>query len=163
MAPTPELAGLGYVGIRASDPLAFRDFATTVCGLEPALIPPGPRRGGMPVPTPDTEGVAEDGSVFLKMDRRQWRVAAHPCAGGEQGLDGDALQVVAGALEHEVLEVPQLRELELAVQLGASAFFRGIRRNPPEEALAAGVELGAQPLLFLDQLAVARQAALDAL
>ncbi len=84
-APTPALAGLGYVGIRVSDPLAFRDFATTVCGLEPALIPPGPRRGGMPVPTPDTGGVAEDGSVFLKMDRRQWRVAAHPC--GDQAQD----------------------------------------------------------------------------
>jgi 2,3-dihydroxybiphenyl 1,2-dioxygenase len=35
----------------------------------------------MPVPTeggPDAAGVAADGSVFLKMDRRQWRLAVHP-------------------------------------------------------------------------------------
>lgn len=83
----PKLAGLGYVGIRASDPSGWRDFATSVCGLEPALIPPGPRAAGLAVPRPQAEGVADDGSVFLKMDRRQWRVAVHPCAEEDQGLD----------------------------------------------------------------------------
>lgn len=75
------LGGLGYVGIDAPDPIGWRRFATEVCGLEPALIPPGPRQSGMPVPTeggPDAAGVAADGSVFLKMDRRQWRLAVHP-------------------------------------------------------------------------------------
>ncbi len=81
------LGGLGYVGIEAPDPLAWRRFATEVCGLEPALIPPGPRAGGVPVPNtsgPEHAGVAADGSVFLKMDRRQWRLAVHP--GQTQGL-----------------------------------------------------------------------------
>lgn len=75
------LGGLGYVGIEAPDPIGWRRFATEVCGLEPALIPPGPRQAGIPVPTeggPDAAGVAADGSVFLKMDQRQWRLAVHP-------------------------------------------------------------------------------------
>ena len=75
------LGGLGYVGIDAPDPLGWRRFAMEVCGLEPALIPPGPRVAGMPVPRqdgPEGAGVAADGSVFLKMDQRQWRFAVHP-------------------------------------------------------------------------------------
>ena len=86
-APHPvSLGGLGYVGVRAPDPVGWRDFATGVCGLEPALMPPGPRQAGIPMPRPDAEGVAEDGTAYLKMDRRQWRFAVHPCAEGEQGL-----------------------------------------------------------------------------
>lgn len=38
----------------------------------------------MPVAQSDAGGVAADGSVFLKMDRRQWRLAVHP--GEAQGL-----------------------------------------------------------------------------
>ena len=86
-APHPvSPGGLGYVGVRAPDPVGWRDFATGVCGLEPALMPPGPRQAGIPMPRPDAEGVAEDGTAYLKLDRRQWRFAVHPCAEGEQGL-----------------------------------------------------------------------------
>ena len=86
MSRTPErlpLGGLGYVGIQAPDPVAWREFATGVCGLEPALIPPGPRHAGMAIANPDAAGIAADGTAFLKMDRRQWRLAVHP---GEPGL-----------------------------------------------------------------------------
>ena len=51
------LGGLGYVGIHAPDPLGWRDFATGVCGLEPALMPPGPRPGGVPAPRPEADDV----------------------------------------------------------------------------------------------------------
>jgi 3,4-dihydroxy-9,10-secoandrosta-1,3,5(10)-triene-9,17-dione 4,5-dioxygenase len=83
LSPTglEALGGLGYVGVNAPDPIGWRQFATEVCGLEPALIPPGPRQAGMPVPNqggPEAAGVAADGSVYLKMDRRQWRLAVHP-------------------------------------------------------------------------------------
>ena len=37
------LAGLGYVGIEAPDPLAWRSFAVEVCGLTPSRLVPGPR------------------------------------------------------------------------------------------------------------------------
>ena len=93
------LGGLGYVGIDAPDPIGWRRFAIEVFGLEPALIPPGPREAGMPVlggGGPDEAGVAPDGSVFLKMDRRQWRLAVHPAEtpglaylGFELPLEGD--------------------------------------------------------------------------
>ncbi|MAG34475.1 MAG: glyoxalase [Deltaproteobacteria bacterium] len=72
------LRGLGYVGIHAPDPVGWRDFATSICGLAPALTPPGPRENGVPIPAPDAVGIAADGSAFLKMDRRQWRLAVHP-------------------------------------------------------------------------------------
>ena len=72
------LGGLGYVGINDPDPLRWRQFATDICGLEPALIPPAPRAAGIPLPDPGANGVASDGSVYLKMDRRQWRLAIHP-------------------------------------------------------------------------------------
>jgi 3,4-dihydroxy-9,10-secoandrosta-1,3,5(10)-triene-9,17-dione 4,5-dioxygenase len=73
-----SLAGLGYVGVKASEPLLWRDFATSVCGLAPAVIVPGSRKAGIAVVSPEAGGVAGDGTVFLKMDRRQWRLAVHP-------------------------------------------------------------------------------------
>jgi 3,4-dihydroxy-9,10-secoandrosta-1,3,5(10)-triene-9,17-dione 4,5-dioxygenase len=72
------LAGLGYVGVAAPDPVAWRDFATDVCGLMPALTPPGPREAGAPVRAPEAGGIAPDGTAYLKMDDRQWRLAVHP-------------------------------------------------------------------------------------
>ena len=102
-APHPvSLGGLGYVGVRAPDPVGWRDFATGVCGLEPALMPPGPRQAGIPMPRPDAEGVAEDGTAYLKMDRRQWRFAVHPCAEGEQGLVHGLAQRAAGRTDNAI-------------------------------------------------------------
>jgi 3,4-dihydroxy-9,10-secoandrosta-1,3,5(10)-triene-9,17-dione 4,5-dioxygenase len=72
-----QLAGLGYVGIAAPDPVAWRDFAVDVCGLVPSAIVPGPRPQGLALPSPDAGGIAPDGTAFLKMDRRQWRIAVH--------------------------------------------------------------------------------------
>jgi 2,3-dihydroxybiphenyl 1,2-dioxygenase len=73
-----RLAGLGYVGIQAPDPVGWRDFATEICGLTPACRIPGARQRGIPVPSPEALGQAADDSVYLKMDRRQWRLAIHP-------------------------------------------------------------------------------------
>lgn len=72
--------GLGYVGVVAPDPVAWRDFATSVCGFVPAGIIPGPRPAGIAMPTPDAGGISADGSCYLKLDRRQWRLAVHPGA-----------------------------------------------------------------------------------
>ncbi len=76
--PYGFLAGLGYAGVEVLDPVAWRDFATGVCGFEPSPIPPGPRPAGRPEPAPDSRGIAADGTLYLKMDDRQWRLAAHP-------------------------------------------------------------------------------------
>ena len=131
MQPNPlspsGLAGLGYVGIEAPDPIGWRRFATEVCGLEPALIPPGPRQAGMPVPIqegPEEAGVAADGSVFLKMDRRQWRLAVHPAQ--------------TPGLAYLGFELPLASDLEAAME---SISKRGvsIRAGTAEELVARSV------------------------
>ena len=70
--------GLGYAGVYAPDPVAWRAFGTGVCGFVPAEIVPGPRPEGITLPTPDAQGLSADGSCYLKLDRRQWRLAVHP-------------------------------------------------------------------------------------
>jgi 3,4-dihydroxy-9,10-secoandrosta-1,3,5(10)-triene-9,17-dione 4,5-dioxygenase len=70
--------GLGYVGVFAPDPVAWRDFATGVCGFVPSEILPGPRPHGRAELAPKAGGIGPDGTCFLKLDRRQWRLAIHP-------------------------------------------------------------------------------------
>lgn len=125
MKPNPlPLGGLGYVGINAPDPLAWRDFATGICGLEPALIPPGPRASGMPIASPEAKGVSGDGSVFLKMDRRQWRLGIHPSENA--------------GLAYLGFEVPLESDLEAATESIAQCGVE-IRAGSPEECMARSV------------------------
>jgi 3,4-dihydroxy-9,10-secoandrosta-1,3,5(10)-triene-9,17-dione 4,5-dioxygenase len=77
-----QIRQLGYAGLEGPDPKAWLDFATRICGLMPARAVPG-EPWGMPGAMPagsisGGSGVAADGSVFLKMDEWQWRVALHP-------------------------------------------------------------------------------------
>jgi 3,4-dihydroxy-9,10-secoandrosta-1,3,5(10)-triene-9,17-dione 4,5-dioxygenase len=80
-----EIRQLGYLGLQASDPKAWLDFATRVCGLMPARVLPGEAWGmpGQPAGSPPSagSGIASDGSVYLKLDDWQWRVALHPAEG----------------------------------------------------------------------------------
>jgi 3,4-dihydroxy-9,10-secoandrosta-1,3,5(10)-triene-9,17-dione 4,5-dioxygenase len=78
------LRGLGYIGIGAPDPAEWLHFGTEICGLMPARILPDARHNEVAVPTLEAEGSAPDGSVYLKMDERQWRIAVHPA--NEPGL-----------------------------------------------------------------------------
>jgi len=107
------LGGLGYVGIQAPDPIAWRDFATSVCGLVPALMPPGPRHNGVPMPAPEAAGIAADGSAFLKLDHRQWRLAVHPGP--------------APGLAYLGFELPTASDLEKAIE---SISKRGVAIRP---------------------------------
>ncbi len=77
-----NIRGLGYVGIGAPDPKQWLDFATEIIGAMPARCLPG-ESWGMPMdptsgPASGGSGVGEDGSVYLKFDDYQWRVAVHP-------------------------------------------------------------------------------------
>lgn len=73
---------LGYVGFNAPDPAVWMDFATNIIGLMPARACAG-EDWGIPM-IPDSgpksagSGTAEDGSIYLKMDDWQWRIAVHP-------------------------------------------------------------------------------------
>lgn len=111
--------GLGYVGVATPDPKAFRDFATDVCGLMPSSVLPGPRPASVPVPSPDAHGIADDGTAYLKLDERQWRVAAHP--GDAPGLryfgleleDAQAVEAAAVRLRGRGIEVTAATAAEL--------------------------------------------------
>lgn len=92
--------GLGYVGVGAPDPAAWVDFATGICGLMPAPILPGP--GPIRVPSPERRGVAEDGTAYLKMDDRQWRLAIHPRP--EPGLEYVGFELKSKAAFTRTLE-----------------------------------------------------------
>jgi len=101
--------GLGYVGVVAPDPVAWRAFATGVCGFAPAEILPGPRPQGIALPSPDAEGIAPDGTCFFKLDQRQWRLAVHPGAtpglaylGWELRSQRDFERMVAGLVEQKI-------------------------------------------------------------
>ncbi len=117
--------GIGYVGLDAPDPAAWRTFATEVCGLVPARIPPGPRTRGVPEPAPEDHGMAPDGSVFLKMDARQWRIAVHPA-------DEPGLRYVG-------LELPEPGHVSRALD-GLTAQDIEIRPGSADERLARGVD-----------------------
>jgi 3,4-dihydroxy-9,10-secoandrosta-1,3,5(10)-triene-9,17-dione 4,5-dioxygenase len=73
---------LGYVGFGAPDPRVWLQYATAVLGLMPARAVAGEAWGtpALPGSGPASAGtgIAPDGSVYLKLDDWQWRIAAHP-------------------------------------------------------------------------------------
>lgn len=113
-----SLGGLGYVGVFAKDPTSWHEFGTGVCGLAPALIPPGPRANGIPTPAPEAEGRDAEGNLFLKMDDRQWRLAIHPSE--------------ADGLAYLGFEIPSEIEFALALE-SISSKGVAIREGTAEE------------------------------
>lgn len=65
-----RICGLGYVGIGAPEPEALMGFATDILGLMPARSVPGEAGSA--------SHRAANGSVYLKVDAWQWRLAIHP-------------------------------------------------------------------------------------
>jgi len=116
--------GLGYVGVAAPDVEAWRHFALEVCGMMPARIPPAASVSLPRIPNPEAQGLGPDGTLYLKLDDHQWRLAVHP---GETpglryvGFELGSLDAVARAAD----------------TLGA----RGVKVSPstPEEREARGV------------------------
>lgn len=77
-----QIKALGYAGFGAPDPKAWLKYGTDIIGAMPARAVPG-ESWGIPMdptsgPASKGTGVAPDGSVYLKFDERQWRVAIHP-------------------------------------------------------------------------------------
>jgi 3,4-dihydroxy-9,10-secoandrosta-1,3,5(10)-triene-9,17-dione 4,5-dioxygenase len=78
-----EIKSLGYVGFGAPDPKQWLAYGTEIIGLMPARACPGeswgmPATAGGEGPASRGSGIAADGSVYLKMDDRQWRIGIHP-------------------------------------------------------------------------------------
>lgn len=105
-----RIKSLGYLGVNVTDPKQWLSFATDVVGAMPARAVPGEAWGmaGQENPTGPASagsGVAEDGSVYIKLDEWQWRVAAHPDSQPGIRYIGfevhDQLQLEAAAAELE--------------------------------------------------------------
>ena len=106
-----RIKSLGYLGLGVVDPRQWLDFATQVVGAMPARAVPGEAWSLAGQDAPQVRqsggtGVAPDGSVYIKIDEWQWRVAAHPVTGrpGVQYLglevhDQQQLEIVAAELE----------------------------------------------------------------
>lgn len=119
------LMGLGYVGIGAPDPKAWNNFATQVCGLMPAPIPPVDSATAPLLPDPNSDGSGDDGSLFFKMDDRQWRLAIHPSE--------------TPGMQYFGLELATLRAVDQALET-LSAQGVEVRAGTPEECRARGVQ-----------------------
>jgi len=72
---------LGYIGIAAPDPRACLDYATDILGMMPARAVAGEAFGLTDRGESSASGgsgIACDGTVYLKLDEWQWRIAVHP-------------------------------------------------------------------------------------
>jgi 3,4-dihydroxy-9,10-secoandrosta-1,3,5(10)-triene-9,17-dione 4,5-dioxygenase len=103
-----KLHGLGYVGFRAPDPASFLPFWTEIVGMMPARVLPGetypdPASAAAREPRAGS-GIAPDGSIYLKMDDRQWRIGIHPGEKVEVAYLGFELEDAA-ALERAMDEL----------------------------------------------------------
>lgn len=98
-----RLHGLGYIGFTAPDPSAWLPFATQILGMTPARSVPGEPVGIAAMasggPASAGKGVAPDGSVYLKMDERQWRIAVHPGDGRRAAYMGFELSDAASLVQ----------------------------------------------------------------
>ena len=65
-----QIMGQGYIGVGVQQPEAMLEYATDVLGLMPAREVPGEAGSA--------SHLGKDGSVYLKLDDWQWRIALHP-------------------------------------------------------------------------------------
>lgn len=137
-----KIRSVGYLGLGASDPLAWLRYGVDVMGMMPARAVPGESWGipqsGM-LPKSGRSGIAEDGSVFLKLDERQWRIAVHPDP-GHAGLQYIGLEL-DGPLELQAaVRELQAEGVEVSVGTPAEALARAVSgiaklRDPSGNAL----------------------------
>jgi 3,4-dihydroxy-9,10-secoandrosta-1,3,5(10)-triene-9,17-dione 4,5-dioxygenase len=81
-----NICGLGYVGVGAAEPTACLKYGVEILGAMPSRALAG-EDWGMPAvpgqgPASGGRGIATDGSVYLKLDDWQWRIAVHPKSAG---------------------------------------------------------------------------------
>ena len=115
-----KIKSVGYMGIGAPDPKEWLEYAVDVIGMMPARAIPGQ---GWGVPQSgearNDSGLAADGSAYLKMDDRQWRIAVHP-SNSSNGLlylgleveDKLALEQAVAELDRQNIDVRMGTETE---------------------------------------------------
>jgi 3,4-dihydroxy-9,10-secoandrosta-1,3,5(10)-triene-9,17-dione 4,5-dioxygenase len=123
-----KLHGLGYIGYTAPEPAAWLRFGTEVIGMMPARAIPGEAHAqlgsGIGAASQAT-GVAPDGSTYLKMDDRQWRIGVHP--GETPGLAYLGFEVADGAALAEAVAEAGAKGADLTPGTAEEARSRGVR------------------------------------
>lgn len=115
-----EIKSLAYLGIGSTAPREWLQFGTETLGMMPARAIPGKGWGvlGAPRPLSEQTGIAADGSVYLKMDERQWRIAVHPHSRNGAllylGMELDGPRDFTVALQ-------ELKDARIEVTLGSDA------------------------------------------
>lgn len=99
-----ELRGLCYLGLDVPDVGEFATFAREVIGFMPARAVPGENPMA---PTSGGSGTGADGTVYLKADDRQWRVALHAAPRGGLSYVGFELGTAA-AFERAVAHLDRV-------------------------------------------------------
>ena len=115
-----DIHSLGYVGVEGPDPKDWLPFSIQACGLRPAPLVPGEDSSG----TESKDGTSKDGTVYFKMDDRQWRLAVHRAE--ERGLRYLGFEVASPRAFEAALD--EVRGHGIAVTSGT-----------PEECVARGV------------------------
>jgi 3,4-dihydroxy-9,10-secoandrosta-1,3,5(10)-triene-9,17-dione 4,5-dioxygenase len=106
-----KIRGLGYIGFGALDPEQWLEFGTKIIGAMPSRALPGESWGTPMDPTSSPaskgKGVGTDGSVYLKFDDYQWRIAIHPHA-TKRDILYIGFELASGEdIEEAVLELQQ--------------------------------------------------------
>ncbi|MCX7056298.1 MAG: VOC family protein [Proteobacteria bacterium] len=115
-----EIKALAYLGIGSTAPRDWLQFGTEILGMMPARAIPGVGWGfpGAERPLSEQTGIAADGSVYLKMDERQWRIGVHPHAQDGTllylGLELDGPHEFAAAIQ-------ELKDAKIDVTVGSEA------------------------------------------
>jgi len=136
-----NIKSLGYMGIGAPDPEVWLKYAVDVIGMMPARAIPG-EGWGIPQAgvSRNDSGIAADGSVYLKMDDRQWRIAVHQST-ESRGLlylgleveDRLALDAAITELEAQGIEVRNGTEAEAYTRaVSGIAYLQDPAGNPLE-------------------------------
>lgn len=126
------VSSLGYMGIKSRNPRAWLDLCVDQLGMMPARALPGESWGvpgdpSSPGPASAGSGTGPDGSVYLKMDEWQWRVAVHKSEDSEGlaylGFDTDTAEGFAETIQ-------ALRSAGITVEVAdkADADARSVRQ-----------------------------------
>lgn len=115
-----QIKAVAYVGLWAVDPSAWLSLGVDILGMMPARAIPGEGWGlpGEVRANSSRTGVGPDGSVYLKLDQRQWRIAVHPSP-SRTGLAYFGFEL-DGAAELEAA-VAELNARQIPVRAGSQA------------------------------------------
>jgi 2,3-dihydroxybiphenyl 1,2-dioxygenase len=117
-----KIRSLGYVGVEGPNPRDWLPFATETIGLTPASLIPGEDPAG----SSSEDGTSKDGTIYFKMDERQWRLAVH--AAEQPGIRYLGFELASPGEFDSALEEVRAHGLEITDGTSGECAARGVRR-----------------------------------